>query len=328
MALPTYEQRKILRSPFAGFDQPTQADAELFVTQPGGGVFYTVYDATRNYEGDLYNAGSLIMPPAAIPLYSTFSVAPSDADDTYWNGKTFTKTLASALSKATTVIDDSGSDIDDVVEAELASAETSITKNAGGTITALSDSIVASSKLLVPTNTKPFRLFYASRKSVATDILREYSGGPPRVAASWNYTTSKTENVTGPGTLTHSYSTAILGTLYYALSEDSIYVLLVSANAGWSPPIGGGVDTAVGEGTSTLFGQVSTSSFDYNVSGGSGTSDIDYARPVISELEWDGSVPDLTPSFDCSVHLVSGFKTLICSCTFSATLYEIRPNWA
>jgi len=335
MPLPDYAQRMLLRNPFASFEQPFQANADLFVTQPDNSDRYYVYDATNDYAGDVYNAGGLIMPPYAIPIESQFGVVPSNLLDDYWKGKMCTKSLPAAISRSTAVIDDSGVEIDDVVESELSSAQIAVTRNSGGTITAISNEMTASSKLLVPTNTKPFRLFCIKRKRTATDIER--SSGSPRAVASWFYTASKSEIVSAPPpyTFTFSYSTPIPGSLILPFEgphPNAIYILSLSNSSGWNrddlPTLSG---SASGAGTSSLFGHVASSSFAWEyvntAEERAGFSEDTDTSPIYAVIAWDGSVPDLIPDFNCTIRDDFDDRLISTSCSFSAVLFELLPDW-
>jgi hypothetical protein len=330
MPLPDYGQRMLLRNPFASFEEPFQANADLFVTQPDDSDRYYVYDATNDYAGDVYNAGGLILPPYAIPIESQFDVDPSNILDDYWKGKTYTNSLPAAISRSTVVIDDSGVEIDDVVESELSSAQIVITRDSGGTITAISNEMTASSKLLVPTNTKPFRLFCTKRKRAATDIVRP-------VVAFWSYTASKSEIASAPPpyTFTFSYSTPIPGSLilpFGGVKANAIYILSLSNSSYWNrddlPTLSG---SASGAGTSSLFGHVASSSFAWEyvntVEERAGFSEDTDTSPIYAVIAWDGSVPDLIPDFNCTIRDDFDIRLISASCSFSAVLFELLPDW-
>jgi len=338
MALPDYDQRMLLRNPFASFEQPYQANADLFVTQPDNSDRYYVYDATNDFAGDVYNAGGLIMPPYAIPIESQFDavsggyINPGFGIYDYWKGKTYTKSLPAAISRSTAVIDDSGVEIDNVVESELSGAQIAITTDSGGIVTAISSEMTASSKLLVPTNTKPFRLFCTKRKRAAINIER--SGTFPPVVAFWSYTASKSEIASAPPpyTFTFSYSTPIPGisSPSFELNPNAIYILRLENTSYWNQDtLPQAINSASGVGTSPLFGHVASSSFawEYDFDTREGFKEDAKTSLVWAVIAWDGSVPDMIPDFNCTIRMDDGARQISAGCTFAAHIFELLPDW-
>lgn len=340
MSIPEYAQRRLLRLPWKGFTAPSATDASLFVTQPGDETYYNVYDATRLDDGlTHYDAGGIILPTMFFARQSVLSFTPTGLTKPYWNSKTYDQSIAGPVNVLTEMIDVSGNSEADLAETELSDGYLTAVKDAGGTITDLAGSLSGSSKLfdLIGVDKKPFRLFRTTARLPAYKFETEADGLTPIVIATWSGSAGGAVLAPeGPYTLTHSFSGTFSPTLLRplpAVHPDAIYVLVLSCGTGWSisPYQPEAIIHIDGDASCTLFGQTPTSSLVWDQDRDLSTSSSSYAdtgEPLVSEIAWDGTAPDLSAEFVGEFEVSDGGQYISVSASFGATLFQLLPYWS
>jgi hypothetical protein len=335
MALPTYNQRTVLRSPFLGFDTVLgPIPSAPFFAQPGHGLYHELYDATRDTAGNLYNAGGLALPPFTLPIESTFSALCSDLNPAFWASKTFDVTLSGLATGSTMIIDDSGANVASIVQSDFNAGEISVQFGAlsgsSAPITNVSGNISGSSKLLSLADPKPFRLFYRTNRKNTVNIVGDpYVPSSPRIVAAWNGSDTFNTTLISPGSVSHAFSTAIAGVAAipgHVPNPEALYVLVITCSGGISLFPAYYYDTLIYTTSGALMGI--TAHDNHSESATDYVEDTDYSRSMNSVVAWDGTIPDLIPAFNGTLSYSRyGSPSVSFGCSFSATLYELLPDW-
>jgi len=219
MALPTYDQRMLIRNPFGpyyGTNSVPAVAVDLYDQEfPAFGrynaslVFKNLFDFTRYDDDTLNRADGLTTPGSVVLGYATFMFAGSlrgllAVDDS------FTLT-ASALTGETVIVDDDGADVATVCTAELLGGSF-YEKRVEWTHYDFDYSISARSIMQIapPVVSSPFRLYYQTNILPATGVQLIGS-----TMASWSY----------GGYIWEPFSESVAPTLYGTPSGDDMYVL-------------------------------------------------------------------------------------------------------